>query len=221
MRGNRSARFAAAGFALLLAGCADTPEPAQPSAIVGPVWVAEDIAGRGIIDNSRITLQLGADGRASGRGGCNGYGGGYSLAGESLRFGPLAATQMACAEALMNQERRYFDALAGTARYALADDGALLLTTVDGRQILFRQEDAAESLRAAYACDDGTRLDVTFDPQAGTAAVSVNGAAPLLLPQAPAGSGFLYETPRHSLRGKGTEAKWTVGRKVPVRCVAG
>lgn len=218
--GTKSVRPVAAALALLLAGCADTPAPETVSGIVGPVWVAEDIAGGGIIDNSRITLQLGADGHASGRGGCNSYGGSYSLTGESLRFSPLAATQMACAEALMNQEQRYFDALAGTVRYALADDGALLLTTADGRQILFRQE-AAGSLRAAYACDDGTRLDVTFDPQAGTAAVSVNGEAPLLLPQAPAGSGFLYETPRHSLRGKGTEAMWTVGRKVPVRCVAG
>lgn len=219
--GTKSIRPVAAALALLLAGCAEAPKPAQQSAIVGPVWVAEDIAGGGIIDDSRITLQLGADGQASGRGGCNGYGGGYTLTGESLRFGPLAATQMACAEALMKQEQRYFDALAGTVRYALADDGALLLTAADGRQILFRQEDAAGPLRAAYACDDGTRLDVTFDRGASTAAVSVNGAAPLLLPQAPAGSGFLYETPRHSLRGKGTEAMWTVGRKVPVRCVEG
>lgn len=197
------------------------PAPETANGVVGPVWVAEDIAGAGIIDDSRVTLQLGADGQASGRGGCNGFGGTYTLAGDTLRFGPLISTQMACVEALMTQERRYFDMLAGALRHALADDGALLLTAADGRQILFRRADDDGPSSAAYACDDGTRLDVTFDPQADTAAVSVDGAPPLLLPQAPAGSGFLYETPRHSLRGKGTEATWTVGRKVPVRCVAG
>ena len=74
-----------------------------------------------------------------------------------------------------------------------------------------------------YDCQtDDVRLVLTILGEAERfGAVSVNGAAPLLLPQAPAGSGFLYETPRHSLRGKGTEAMWTVGRKVPVRCVAG
>jgi len=226
MMGNRSVRAArrvGTVLALLLAGCADGREPPRQAAdgIVGPVWVAEDIAGAGIVDNSRVTLQLGADGQASGRGGCNGYGGTYTLAGDSLRFGPLISTMMACAEALMTQERRYFDALAQATRYAVADDGALMLTTADGQALLFRRDDAAATSRATYACDDGTTLAVTFDTAAETAAVSMNGGAPILLPQVPAASGARYETPRHSLHEKGGEALWTVGRRVPVRCVAG
>jgi heat shock protein HslJ len=138
---NRVGQLAAA-LALLLAGCTGASERAGQGAatIVGPVWVAEDIAGVAATGEAPITLQLGADGRASGRGGCNGYGGAYTLAGDALSFGPLAATRMACAPALTDQEQRYFDTLEKVARYAVADDGALLLTTGEGKEIRLRRE---------------------------------------------------------------------------------
>lgn len=141
------AAFSAAGclsatLALLLAGCPSAPEHAAQGAatIVGPVWVAEEIAGAPVSGEAPVTLQLGADGRASGRGGCNGYGGPYTLAGDALHFGGLASTRMACAPALMDQEQRYFDTLAQVARYAVADDGALLLMTAEGKEIRLRRE---------------------------------------------------------------------------------
>jgi len=135
--------LSAAALALLLAGCPSAPEHARQGAatIVGPVWVAEEIAGAPAGAEAPITLQLGADGRASGRGGCNGYGGPYTLAGgDALHFGPLAATKMACAPALMDQEQRYFDTLAKVTHYAVADDGALLLETAEGKEIRLRRE---------------------------------------------------------------------------------
>ncbi len=137
-----AAKARAAALVLLLAGCAGARERAGQAAdaIVGSVWVAEEIAGAPASGEAPITLQLGADGRASGRGGCNGYGGPYTLAGDALHFGPLAATKMACAPALMDQEQRYFDTLAKVTRYAVADDGALLLTTAEGREIRLRRE---------------------------------------------------------------------------------
>jgi heat shock protein HslJ len=213
-----------AALALLLAACARGPEwaaaPAGEAEIVGPVWVAETIAGSGV-GEARITLWLDADGRATGRGGCNSYGGAYTLGGNTLGFGPMAATKMACAAPLMDQEQRYFDALARVTRYAVADDGALVLTTADGQALIFQREAAATTNRATYACADGTTLTVTFDPAAETAAVSVDGGAPILLPQAISGSGFRYETPQHALHGKGVVALWSVGRRAPVRCEAG
>jgi heat shock protein HslJ len=132
----------AAVLALPLAGCTGASEHAGQGAatIVGPVWVAEEIAGAPASAEAPITLQLGADGRVSGRGGCNGYGGPYTLAGDALHFGPLAATRMACAPALMDQEQRYFDTLAQVTRYAVADDGALLLETAAGKEIRLRRE---------------------------------------------------------------------------------
>jgi heat shock protein HslJ len=141
-RNTVSAVTLAAVLTLLLAGCAGGPEGAGQGApaIVGPVWVAKEIAGTPAGGAAAITLQLGADGRASGRGGCNGYGGSYTLAGDALHFGPLAATKMACAPALIDQEQRYFDTLAKVTRYAVADDGALLLMTGEGEEIRLRRE---------------------------------------------------------------------------------
>ena len=135
---------AAAALLLLLTGCTGGGGPdragAKAASIVGPVWRVEEIAGASVSGETPITLQLNADGKASGRGGCNGYGGPYTLAGEALRFGGLAATRMACALAVMDQEQRYFDTLAKVTHYAVADDGALLLETGEGREIRLRRE---------------------------------------------------------------------------------
>ena len=137
-----SAAVLAAALGLLIASCTSGSDGAAQgaAAIVGPVWVAKEIAGAAVSGEAPVTLQLGADGRASGRGGCNGYGGAYTLASDALHFGPLAATKMACAPALMDQEQRYFDTLAKVDRYAVADDGALLLTTAEGDEIRLRRE---------------------------------------------------------------------------------
>jgi heat shock protein HslJ len=135
---------AALALLLLLAGCTGGGGPGEAgekaASIVGPVWTVEEIAGAPVSGETPITLQLGADGRASGRGGCNSYGGAYTLAGEALHFSPLASTRMACAPALMDQEQRYFDTLAKVTHYAVADDGALLLETGEGKEIRLRRE---------------------------------------------------------------------------------
>jgi len=70
----------------------------------------------------------------------------------------------------------------------------------------------------AYACDDGTVLRVRFDNEDGLAEVTLPDGGQLRLPQQRAASGIWYATPQHELRGKGDEARWTVGRRVPVAC---
>jgi membrane-bound inhibitor of C-type lysozyme len=78
----------------------------------------------------------------------------------------------------------------------------------------------AEPDRTVYfLCDRGPALQVTF--QRDSATVTPDGGVPIVLPQAPAGSGFQYQSPTHSLRGKGDEAMWAVGRMVPINCKAG
>jgi len=51
------------------------------------------------------------DGRAAGHSGCNRFTGSYTLEGESLKFGPLASTKMACTPEHMEQERAWFQML--------------------------------------------------------------------------------------------------------------
>ena len=137
-------------FCVLLAVAACEPDStkvseAAPSSgaelgIEEHVWVAEDIGGKGVIDNSHIVLTLNA-GNASGKSGCNSYRGSYSLSGDQLSFGPMMSTRMACAaEAMMKQERDYLEVLSKVTSYDRGDGGALILKTTDGKKIRFMAE---------------------------------------------------------------------------------
>lgn len=68
----------------------------------------------------------------------------------------------------------------------------------------------------AYACEDGTVLRVRYVSEG--ARVTLPDGQEVLLPQQPTASGTWYATAQHTLRGKGDEATWTVGRRVPTNC---
>ena len=74
-------------------------------------WLAEDIRGRGVIDNLQTVLEIAEDGKVSGSGGCNRMSTKATLTGEEIAFGPIASTKMACAPAVMDQEMKFFAAL--------------------------------------------------------------------------------------------------------------
>lgn len=111
------------------------PEASGDAGLVGPVWVAEDITGRGVVDRLQSTITFGADGRAYGSGGCNRFTGGYTLDGTSLRIGQMAQTNMACVEAAMDQEQRFHQAL-GAVRGFRIENGILHLTDDRGATVL-------------------------------------------------------------------------------------
>jgi heat shock protein HslJ len=73
-----------------------------------------------------------------GTGGCNGYGGDYTLAGNMFRVDSLSYTQMACGVGVDLVESAYFQALLQVTRYHL-DGSALTLTSADASvQLTFR-----------------------------------------------------------------------------------
>ena len=111
------------------------PEASGDAGLVGPVWVAEDVTGRGAVDRLQSSITFGADGRAYGSGGCNRFTGGYTLEGASLRIGQMAQTNMACAEAAMGQEQRFHQAL-GAVRGWRIENGILHLTDDRGATVL-------------------------------------------------------------------------------------
>ena len=90
-------------------------------------WLAEDIGGRGVIDDAQSTISFEAAGRVGGSGGCNRYFGPVTIEGNGITFGQLGATMKACAPALMDQERKFFDALAATRSYRFDDPGHKLV----------------------------------------------------------------------------------------------
>ena len=132
----RASRSVLAGFALVaFAGCS-LMQPNSPSTpkvdLVGGTWVAEDIDGKGVIDDAQSTLVFGTDGKVSGRGGCNGYGGSVDVKGASIILGQLMSTKMACAPALMDQETRFLAALQATRTYKMTEENKLVLSDATG-----------------------------------------------------------------------------------------
>ena len=102
------------------------------SLLTGRTWVVEDIGSAGVIDSARATLGFERDGRVYGSGSCNRYNGPVTLTGETLSFGNLATTGRACPDAIMTQERRFFDALTEVTGFDIGADGALILRGPSG-----------------------------------------------------------------------------------------
>jgi heat shock protein HslJ len=113
-----------------------------PSSLSGTAWLADDIAGRGVADGARSTMNF-ADiermtGRVAGLAGCNRYFGPVSFDGDAIAFGNLAATRMMCPDAQMEQEQRFFEALSTARRLVLTDEGQVLLIYADGSEPILR-----------------------------------------------------------------------------------
>jgi len=77
---------------------------------------------------------------------------------------------------------------------------------------------AATERRVTYTCDRGPGMTVVF----GQNEARIEGAdgQVIVLLQRVSGSGIWYETPTHSLRGKGDEMTYTIGRMAPMQCRA-
>lgn len=75
-----------------------------------------------VIADSTITVAFNADGEVGGSGGCNSYGGTYTMEEEHLAFSEIVSTLMACADqAVTEQEMVYLAALQSADRFAIAD----------------------------------------------------------------------------------------------------
>ena len=111
---------------------------AQPLVLAGTSWRATGInngrqAVASVANGTTVTLSFGADGDASGQGGCNRYSGHYEATGSRISIGSIAVTAMACAEppGVMEQEQAFLKAL-GTASSVHFEGDRLELRTGDG-----------------------------------------------------------------------------------------
>ena len=113
----------------LLLGCnrAPVPSPAvndTSADIWGTAWRLEYLAEDRAIGGVRATLEFPKIGRASGDGSCNQFAGAVEIAGETIKFGPLVSTKMACADAIGAQEANYLKGLEEATTYRI--EGTLL-----------------------------------------------------------------------------------------------
>jgi heat shock protein HslJ len=131
----------------LLAACAPaaaTPEiPETGDDVVnleGTRWELESMGQRGaespIVVGSTVTLEFQAEGMVVGQGGCNGYGGQYTVDGENIEIREIVSTLMACADdAVTQQEADFFQALQAADTYEVEGD-RLTIFYNDGQEAL-------------------------------------------------------------------------------------
>lgn len=99
----------------------------------GTSWVLAAIGDAPVLAGSQTTAQFaieagGVSGTISGSGGCNEY---NAAIGENFVVGPIASTQKACEQAVMDQETAYFASLQTAYGYSLAGS-QLLIPTANG-----------------------------------------------------------------------------------------
>jgi putative lipoprotein len=108
----------------------DRPPAAAPSPVGS--WRLASLGGKDVPGSITTTLEIVGDGKVSGRGGCNGFGGNATLEGRAIRFSRMVSTMMACAPDAMAQERGFLDGL-GKVRHWGIRRGSGLLALLDGR----------------------------------------------------------------------------------------
>lgn len=124
----------------------DTPVAGDPSlgglASESP-WVltqfGDPAAPQAPLEGTTITLQFTQAG-AAGNAGCNSYSGSFSYNNNTVSFGPLVRTQVACAEDIMAQEDAYLDALQSAQSYTVTD--GTLTINYDGGVLVFTMGEA-------------------------------------------------------------------------------
>jgi heat shock protein HslJ len=94
-------------------------EDASTTGLTGTKWRLEDLAVTGVVDRVQATLEFPEVGSVSGNGSCNSFHGAVTASGGAITFGPLAATRMACVEAVMHQESEYLAALQEAERFEI------------------------------------------------------------------------------------------------------
>lgn len=133
-----------------LGGCTGSGKDSGPAMItlanldrlVGREWLLKNVT----VDSQRVimhvdatqTLAFGADGRVTGYGGVNRFGGTYKFSPQGVLSFPgpgLITTRMAGPPEIMDKERAYLKGLAQSTRAIVAKDG-LQLQNEDGATVL-------------------------------------------------------------------------------------
>lgn len=108
-----------------LAGCGG-----DPAALLNGEWTVTRIGEADVPAGIAVSMTFG-DGHVSGSGGCNRFMGSYQLTGESLGFGELAGTLMACPDKAMAIEHTFHNTMGQIDHFDILDDGTLVLTAGD------------------------------------------------------------------------------------------
>lgn len=101
-------------------------------------WVAVSLDGKPFAPEALPTFRIERDGKYTGRGGCNRYGGTAVVKGDKIAPGNAFSTRMACIGPGGDNETRYLNALAAATAWRMQGQD-LLLDTTKG-PLLFRRK---------------------------------------------------------------------------------
>jgi heat shock protein HslJ len=103
-------------------------------------WRLEDLGGKGVLDRVQATLAFPEQNKVAGNGSCNRFFGSVELKGETIRFGQLASTLMACSsDAVSKQESTYLGALKNAERLSLEGPWLLIYSKGLDKPLRFSQ----------------------------------------------------------------------------------
>lgn len=116
----------------------------EPVTLVGTSWTVSAYSTgepelRTPIEGSGLIAEFGEDGNVSGSAGCNSYSGTYEISGETVEFGEMISTLMACIEpeGIMEQEADFFNAMKNAERFQLQGDLLVLFDSQGNRLVEF------------------------------------------------------------------------------------
>jgi len=111
----------------------ETAEPEDDISLIDTQWLlvaTETEDGlTPVAQGSEITLDFEGEDQVTGNGGCNQYNGSYTVEDETISFGALVSTRMACSEdALTAQEQTYVAALEASTGYVVTENQLTLMS---------------------------------------------------------------------------------------------
>jgi putative lipoprotein len=119
-----------AGLALLL------QRTGGRNPLAGGAWTLVSMGGKPSLAGVTATLSFSADGRVTGKGGCNNYFSRAEFDGPKLTLAPAGSTMMACTGAKMEQESAYLKAL-GTVKAWRREGAKLVLESAEAGDLVF------------------------------------------------------------------------------------
>jgi heat shock protein HslJ len=136
----------AVAFCLALAACAGSTSSTTgtPPSLPGTEWRLQDLGGTKAIASPEASLAFLDGSRASGSGTCNRFTATYELAGNAIKFGPIAATRRACAPDVTGQEEKYLAALQSAERITSAGPDMLIYSKGTDKPLRFTRATGAK-----------------------------------------------------------------------------
>ncbi len=123
----------------------ETPSPSSSVSLTGTEWILTELGGIAVVPNSKASLSFLEAGRAAGNAFCNRFTGAVTMAGNAIKFGQMASTRMACADAAVSaQENQYLKLLAAANRYEVKDNSLLIYVDASDSPLRFARQTARQ-----------------------------------------------------------------------------